>query len=39
MSQSKSRVVKVVQVDDKILVTIRFPQGDSVYEGSIEVVA
>ena len=36
---NQSRVVKVVQVDDRIFVTIRFPQGDSVYEGSMEVFA
>lgn len=35
---SASRVVNVVQVGEKVLVTIRFPQGDSIYEGSIQDV-
>ena len=35
---SKSKVVNVVQVGEKVLVTIRFPQGDSIYEGSMQDV-
>ena len=35
---SKSKVVNVVQVGEKVLVTIRFPQGDSTYEGSMQDV-
>jgi hypothetical protein len=34
----KSRVVNVVQVGEKVLVTIRHPHGDSIYEGSMQDV-
>ena len=34
----KPRVVNIVQVGEKVLVTIRFPQGDLVYEGSMQDV-
>jgi len=35
---NEPRVVNIVQVGEKVLVTIRHPHGDSIYEGSMQDV-